>query len=141
MKKFQKICVTAFIFNDRNEVLLLKRSSKEEFLPNYWEMPGGKVEFGETPDEAIAREVFEETNLKIKAIKPYNLFSYVSQDEMRHTVDIQYLTKPGSSLSEIEISESHTDKKWTKIKNLNDLKISNLMKTSIEKGFKEINNN
>jgi len=34
-----------------------------------WEYPGGKVDFGETPQEAIVREVFEETGVRIKVKK------------------------------------------------------------------------
>lgn len=35
-------------------------------LPNYWEFPGGKIEDGETPERALAREIKEEFNCSIE---------------------------------------------------------------------------
>jgi len=40
----------------------------------FWEIPGGKVEFGESPFETLKREVKEETNLEIEIIKPAGLW-------------------------------------------------------------------
>lgn len=34
-----------------------------------WEFPGGKVDFGETPEESVAREILEETGVKVKVVK------------------------------------------------------------------------
>jgi len=63
MENVQKVVVGSVIEND-GRFLVVKRSSKEEFFPNKWELPSGKVEFGEEPDKALAREVFEETGMK-----------------------------------------------------------------------------
>ena len=38
---------------------------------NTWTMPGGKMDFGETFEEAASREVFEETNIKLKKIEVF----------------------------------------------------------------------
>lgn len=65
---------TIFIFvglvqNSKGEILLTNR--KETELPeadNKWELPGGKVNFGETPQEAVEREILEETGYKVKAL-------------------------------------------------------------------------
>ena len=55
MEKFQKIGVTAFVVSGDEKVLLLRRSKKEKFLPGYFELPGGKVDFGENPEKALER--------------------------------------------------------------------------------------
>lgn len=134
MKRTQKICVTAFV-SDKNKVLVLKRSGKENFLPGYWEMPGGKIEFGESPEDAVGREIKEETNLKVKAIKPYSLFSYFSENKKRHTIDIQFIAKILGNSKKIRVNKSHSDFKWLSAKELNRYKFSNLMKNSIKRGF------
>ncbi len=57
---------SAVVIND-NKVLLTLR--KEDELPEAhlkWEYPGGKCDFGETPDQAIVREVLEETGVRVK---------------------------------------------------------------------------
>ena len=62
--KIQKQIVVAgaVVFDGNGNVLLTRRNQPE--LPGAhgrWEMPAGKVEFGELPNETAAREVLEET--------------------------------------------------------------------------------
>lgn len=132
MEKFQKIVVTAFIV-DGGKVLVVKRSDNESFLPGYWEMPGGKVEFSEHPADALVRECLEEVNLQVKVGRPYRTFSYISNDGNRHTVEIDYLCTPFSK--EVEISSAHTEYRWISRDELSTLKFSEEMQKSIAEGF------
>ncbi|AJG91310.1 NUDIX domain protein (plasmid) [Bacillus cereus] len=58
MKKKVSV-VGAVMFNEKNEVLCALRSHTMS-LPNYWEFPGGKINGGEMPQEALVREIKEE---------------------------------------------------------------------------------
>ncbi len=54
----ERISVVAAVIEQDGRYLLTKRAAKA-VLPGYWEFPGGKVEPGETPRQALAREVRE----------------------------------------------------------------------------------
>lgn len=64
MKKYPKAIVGAIIYNEKNEILLF-RSPK---WPG-WVNPGGHIEWGETMETALRREVKEETNLEVGKVK------------------------------------------------------------------------
>jgi 8-oxo-dGTP diphosphatase len=55
--------VTAAILVKGSDVLLARRPSGDR-LAGYWELPGGKVEAGETPEQCLARELSEECGIE-----------------------------------------------------------------------------
>lgn len=83
------------LFNNENKILIDNR--KEEGLEGAngkWEVPGGKIEFGESPEDAVKRELLEETgyNVKVKDIVPYtNVSLWEYSDYMQHTVIFFYI--------------------------------------------------
>lgn len=67
MQKTKQITVFSGCVIKGDKVLMVLRNEpecKEAHLK--WEFPGGKVDFGETPEESVAREIFEETGVKVK---------------------------------------------------------------------------
>lgn len=54
-----KTAVKAMILNESNKILLLQRNPKLRGTDN-WDLPGGLVEQGEDPEQALIREVKEE---------------------------------------------------------------------------------
>ena len=67
MKKFVGKTTTAIIPYQKDSILLIKRSTPP--FVGYWALPGGRVEPGETADQAIMREVKEETGLDIEIVR------------------------------------------------------------------------
>ena len=61
--KFQ-VFSAAVIFDNDNRIMLVK-STYQRFHP--WGLPGGSLNYGEPPDAAVIREVWEETSLKVEA--------------------------------------------------------------------------
>lgn len=70
--------VVGTVIEDHGRVLILKRPATD-FMGGIWELPSGKVEPGETLDQAIGREVLEETGLTVTGIRSYlGSFDYQS---------------------------------------------------------------
>ncbi|MCR5686579.1 MAG: peptidoglycan editing factor PgeF [Lachnospiraceae bacterium] len=68
-----------YIKNDKNEYLLLHRIRKENDLnEGKWIGVGGKFEEGETADECVVREVFEETGLTLTDYHLHGLVKFIS---------------------------------------------------------------
>lgn len=80
------IKVVAALIKKNNKILIARRSTGDESLLGKWEFPGGKVELGENEYQAIEREIKEEFELNIKAMKflTNNVFNYPTK-----TVDLR----------------------------------------------------
>lgn len=61
-----QILVVAAIIKKNGRVLIAQRKEDCTREPNKWEFPGGKIEEGETPEQALIREVEEELGVEIK---------------------------------------------------------------------------
>ena len=64
---------------DRSQQVLLIRRAQEP-LKGEWSLPGGAVELGETLEEAVCREVLEETGLAVETIDVVQAFDRISRD-------------------------------------------------------------
>lgn len=53
---------------DRDKVLLIQRARKPYF--GMWSLPGGRLEAGETPEQAAEREIMEEVGLRVWRLHP-----------------------------------------------------------------------
>ncbi len=69
--------VGAIVFKD-NRVLLVRRGRPP--AEDLWAIPGGRVEIGETLQEAAEREILEETGIVIRALDPVYTFEVLDRD-------------------------------------------------------------
>lgn len=89
-----------------NRVLLIRRG--REPLKGEWSIPGGMLELGESLEEGVSREVWEETGLKVRPLEPLLVFDRIQKNGERvkyHYVIIDYVCrrtsgrlKPGSDV-------------------------------------------
>lgn len=86
--KIPSLTTDGIIFKN-NQILLIKR--KNPPFKGKWALPGGFVEYGEKTEDAIIREVSEETGLKTKINKLAGIYSDPDRDPRGHTVTIVYI--------------------------------------------------
>jgi len=85
-----KITVDGILIQDE-KILLIER--KNSPFQHYWALPGGFVEYGETTEEAVVREFFEETCVQTQIQRLFGVFSEPTRDPRGHTISVVYILK------------------------------------------------
>ena len=106
----------AVILNKNNEILLQLRNKAPE--KEYWSIPGGKVEMFETLEEAIKREVKEETDVNVEVIECLGICNHIVTNEETHWVSPSFLCKIVEGEPKIMEPTKHLDMKWFSLDNL-----------------------
>lgn len=114
LKNMKQIKVVAAIIQKENKILATKRGYGE-FI-NMWEFPGGKIESGETKEQALVREIKEELNIEISVDKFALDIEYQYPNFYLFMSCFMCSIKEGS----IELLE-HNDGKWITKEELNTL--------------------
>ncbi len=87
------VSVGAMILNSKGEVFLAKRGKKAKNERGCWENPGGGVEFGETLEKAVLREIKEEYGIKIELLEQFPAHDHILPKEKQHWVATTFLAK------------------------------------------------
>jgi 8-oxo-dGTP diphosphatase len=74
-------------------VILIKRKNP----PYGWAIPGGFVDYGETLEDAVVREMREETSLDVKLIRQFHTYSDPKRDPRHHTVSTIFIATASGS--------------------------------------------
>lgn len=106
------------IFNNKNEVLLMKRGKKSKNEVGWWSKPGGEIDYGETAIGAAKREIKEELNIEINIWGYCPHTDHIIKDDNQHWIAINFLGKIKSG--EPKIMEPHKcdEIKWFALDNL-----------------------
>ena len=110
--KVPKVGVAGILVRPDGRVLLGRRAHHPGF--HQWAFPGGKVEFLESLEEAVAREFLEETGLYVRAQKLAYVAEILDADLGFHYVVLDYLVTaesfdgvPASDIEELAWVDSH----------------------------------
>lgn len=100
--------------DDRDDgcMLLLKRNARRRTSPNKWQTPSGFMKEGESAEEAVLREVKEETALEGTIRKSGSAFEVV--DEWARWIIVPFLILVKSDKVVIDTRE-HSEFKWVKV--------------------------
>lgn len=108
---YQRAVTVGILPDEDANVLIVQRADDEDTYPGMWQTPGGKVDLGEAPDDALEREYREETGLDVAAEEPLTVRHYWTPQ--RHNILIAYeVSLREGSCGELELNAEHQDHAW-----------------------------
>lgn len=129
-QKYPEPTVGALIFDEEDKVFLMTSPK----WPGKYVIPGGHIELGETAEQALKREVKEETNLDIVDIQFMNLQEFIFGKEFhkkRHFIFLEYVCKAKNT--DVALSEEGGEYVWASLDEALKLPLASYTRTTILK--------
>lgn len=115
-----KLAAHAWI-QKNGKFLVVRRSATDSFMPLTWDTPGGSLDFGEDPIDAVIRESKEEAGLDVKVNKLIYCHNQFYSDTGHHWFALVYECEIiGDQTVNIDLSE-HDEYRWVTLEELKDL--------------------
>jgi 8-oxo-dGTP diphosphatase len=128
------LSVRALLADENNKILILKRSTESKTNPGKWELPGGKVDQGESFDQALIREVYEETQLKISLEHVVGI-----SEQNLHLIRAVHIIMSGKIINgNLNLSNEHEGYAWVFFENLQEYELADWLNDFVnnQKTFK-----
>lgn len=102
--------VGGILSNGRQQILLLRRNKEPE--AGKWSIPGGTIEYGEHAEEALIREMREETGIRCRVFSFLGFCNYILSD--RHWISLFFVVeKLDTECNPINKEpDKHSDMRW-----------------------------
>jgi len=128
--------VGALIFSGENVLLVMRRNEPSKDL---WGLPGGVVELGERVEDAIVREVEEETGILVKPLRLFTVLDNIRRDDdgriQFHYILFEFLCAVVEG--ELRASTDASDVRWIPVADLDSYEMSRLAKELITRAANE----
>lgn len=102
------IAAKAVLVHDE-KVLTIRRSASDDVCAGAWEFVGGRLEFGESPRDALKREIKEETGLDARVGTLLYASSFMLNPNRQLIILTYYCSCDGET---VRLSEEHQDYLW-----------------------------
>lgn len=119
----QRIRVVGLLRKDEG-ILLMKRRTGRSSEPVFWELPTGKIKFGEQPEEAMSRTVLEYLGMGVKKVELRDVVTFLAfsgASQMANLYIIYELTV--KETAKIKPSERYSAYKFAKIEEFSKLRV------------------
>jgi 8-oxo-dGTP diphosphatase len=136
VRKWTRIAAYGLIL-DQGRILLC-RLSKQEKNVGMWTLPGGGLDFGESPEMGAVREIWEETGLEARLTGHAGIDSKVIDFEsgVMHAVRILYWAEPVRGELQVEIDGSTDACEWFSEEEALCLPLVDLAQLGVEMAFR-----
>lgn len=122
----QRISVRAIIRKD-GKTLLLKRANGRKTILGQYELPGGKLAYGEQPEDALRRYLHDDAGLHMQTSQLFDAVTYIDHDDnsVQYLV-IVYWVSLASDYNKIQLSENYNKYTWLKLSDIHQESITDL---------------
>ena len=108
----QRIAVRAIV-SDKQKTLLIRRASGRPTILGKYELPGGNLDYGEQPEDALQRHIQTELGVAIKAAQLYDVLTYIDHDDRDiQYVFILYLVGVDNHTTKFKLSQNYDHYLW-----------------------------
>jgi ADP-ribose pyrophosphatase YjhB (NUDIX family) len=97
------------LFHHPGRVLLIRRKNP----PLGWALPGGFIDYGESAEQAAAREAKEETGLEVRNLRQFRVYSEPGRDPRFHTLTVVSLQSPAERFVPVMTRRRRNGSRWT----------------------------
>ena len=122
----QRLSVRAII-NEGGKALLLKRNNGRPSILGKYELPGGKLAYGEQPEDALRRYLHDDAGVHIQSSQLYDAVTYIDYDDraIQYGV-IVYLVTLTNERSPMKLSGNYAKYKWHSMSSIQQSELTDL---------------
>ncbi|MFZ1250397.1 MAG: reverse transcriptase-like protein [Candidatus Microsaccharimonas sp.] len=122
----QRLSVRAII-NEDGKALLLKRNNGRSSILGKFELPGGKLAYGEQPEDALRRYLHDDAGLHIQSSHLFDAVTYIDYDDraIQYGV-IVYLVTLAPQRHPMKLSGNYSKYKWHSMSNIHQSELTDL---------------
>lgn len=102
----------ALVIDDEHNCLILRRSKTHPNSALMPDLPGGQLDEGESPQDAVVREILEETALRVDLAKTHLLYATTECSRGRNVVRFLFVARVHGVKPEVTISWEHSEAWW-----------------------------